>query len=83
MKRNLFSKLDSGLLLRLNTGALVITLFCEIFVIHVFLTKGQQSGLETWKYYSIIGGLALISILLAISVFSFIYFIRLRKKQNK
>lgn len=83
MKKNILNNLDTKILLQLNIGALVITSFCEVFIIFTLLTKGRQSGLEQWKYYAIIGGLVLVSLLLLASVISFIFFMRLRKKNKK
>lgn len=68
-------------MMRLNIVAIVITAFCEIFIVAIFLTKGQAAEIPQWKYNVYLGGIVLISVLLVASIISLIVF--LLKKRNK
>ncbi len=76
-----FDLLDYKSMKRINIAAIAITAFCEIFVIAIFLTKGQVADLPQWKYNVYLGGIVLISVLLIASVISLIVF--LSKNKNK
>jgi uncharacterized membrane protein len=82
MKKNIFSNLDTKILVKLNVGALIVTFFCEAFIVFTFITKGQQNGLEQWKYYTIIGALVLVSLLFLASLVSFVFFVRLQRRNR-
>ena len=77
----IFDLLDYKTMLRLNIVAIIITAFCEIMVIAIFLTKGQAADLPHWKYNVYLGGIILLSVLLIASIVSLIIFFR--KNRNK
>lgn len=85
MKRNLFVGADIKTLLQLNIASIIITAFCEIFVIYTFISKGLQDGIVKWKFFLILMGLIIVSLLFLASIVSFIYFLNKRgnQKMNK
>lgn len=80
--KSIFSIIDEKTMLKLNLVSIFITTICEIFVIFIFLTKGQTPGLEHWKYVAIVIGLVLVSLLFLGSLLSLFLFFRMKKKKK-
>ncbi|MBN2805668.1 MAG: hypothetical protein JXR22_03340 [Prolixibacteraceae bacterium] len=80
--KSIFSIIDEKTMLKLNLVSIFITSICEVFVVYIFLTKGQAPDLIHWKYVAIIIGLVLVSLLFLGSVASLILFFRMKKKKN-
>ncbi|MBP7506889.1 MAG: hypothetical protein KA807_03640 [Prolixibacteraceae bacterium] len=81
MKRNLFSTINKGTLLKLNLISIVVIAFCELFVLYTFFSKGMEEGIELWKYKIILIGLILVSLLFLASIISFVYYFYSSRKQ--
>jgi hypothetical protein len=80
MTNNFFLK-NSKALFQLNLISIVITFFCEVFVIYTFVTKAFVEGLERWKYMALLIGLVIVSLLFIGSVAIFVYFLLMKKKK--
>jgi len=79
---NFFTQINIKMLLRLNIASIVVIAFCEVFAISIFITKGFQEGIEKWKFISMIAVIIVISLLLFGSFVSFIYFLRMKNRNN-
>lgn len=80
--KSIFSIIDEKTMLKLNLVSIFITTICEVFVISIFMTKGQNPDLIHWKYVAIIIGLVVVTLLFLGSVASLILFFRMKKKKN-
>lgn len=80
--RNFFSILDEKTMLNLNLVSVFITAVCEVFVINIFLTKGQNPELLYWKYVAIVIGLVVVSLMFLGSLISLFLFFRMKKKKK-
>lgn len=70
-------------MMQLNLVSIVIIGFCEVFAIAVFITKGFSEGVERWKFMVYVAIVAVITLLLLASILLFIYFLRMKRKENK
>jgi hypothetical protein len=80
--KNIFTLVNIKTLLKLNIVSIIIIAFCEVFAFSVFFAKGFQEGIERWKFISLIAVVVIITLLFAGSIVSFIYFIKMKNKNN-
>jgi ABC-type polysaccharide/polyol phosphate export permease len=80
--KSIFSIIDEKTMLNLNLVSIFITTICEVFVIFIFMTKGQTPDLVHWKYVAIIIGLVVVSLLFLGSLASLFLFFRMKKKKK-
>lgn len=79
---NFFTQINIKTLLQLNIVSIVIIAFCDVFAFAIFLSKGFQDGVETWKFILYLSVVVFITLFLIGSVVSLIYFFKLKKKNN-
>ncbi len=81
MGKNFFLN-NSKILLQLNLISIVITFFCEIFVVYTFVSKAFVPGIEHWRYVALLIGLIVVSLLFVGSIALLIYFLLMKTKKR-
>jgi hypothetical protein len=70
-------------MMQLNIASIIIIGFCEAFAVALFINKGLNGAIEKWKFIVYLVVVIIISILLLASILLFIYFLRLKNKNEK
>jgi heme/copper-type cytochrome/quinol oxidase subunit 2 len=83
MLKKLFQYSDLKTMLRINALSVVITLFCEIFVVFVFLNKATLPEVSKAKFAIYLIGLIAVSLFFIVSVALLVYFMVEMRKQRK